>query len=122
MNYDEVYGGENAQTGESGGLFCPGCGQDYGLHHHGVKLVARNEDGPGTLVVVEALDQHVPNIRTKADIGPEESVGRRHHLDVYFWCENCAAQQVLRLVQHKGTTYLQWHFPKGTRPEHGSDE
>lgn len=91
-------------------LLCPTCGEPY-LHHTGVRIASRHgEDCPEGMVV--SFDQSSLEVGVRSSIA-DDFAGRRDQVDIDFWCENCpiANAPVLRLLQHKGETHLQWIDP-----------
>ena len=84
-------------------LLCPNCGSMY-LHHEAVQVFKRDrEDGPGTVATITDL---VLTQRANADVLP----GRRDSLDIVFSCEECPRFPVLRIMQHKGRTLMEWRY------------
>ncbi len=90
--------------GDLHNLLCPRCGA-YNLHQGKVVVNPRaREDEPEYSTVVEGS-------RTYVIKDPEAHTGRRDCLAVEFSCEHCGdAVGVLRIVQHKGTTYIYWEL------------
>ena len=86
----------NANYGSE--LRCPSCGSNY-LHHEKVEIFDRGEDEEKGLHV--SVENRV--VKTDIDISGNPS-SRRHGVKVYFSCENCEAQPVLSISQHKGNT------------------
>lgn len=91
---------EQYSKGYRAELVCPLCGKSY-LHHYRVDVFERAED--------QIKDIHVSVHQGKAtfdnNLADNPSV-RRHGVSVYFHCEGCSANSVLNLVQHKGSTLV----------------
>jgi len=78
------------------------CGSEY-LHQKVVKAKWREkEDGPG--VEHTTCDRGMSNMM----VSKEDIPGRRDSMDVFFYCEECDKDHVLRLTQHKGMTLKEW--------------
>jgi hypothetical protein len=101
-------------------LLCPRCNSNN-LHHATVTVFNRREDAPEVRATTvdgdEIVSSVVPN---KTSRNPS---GRRGGITIDFWCEHCHgnADEVfpepaelfsLEILQHKGTTYLNWNVPK----------
>lgn len=96
-------GGEN----EYGNLLmCPYCGHDA-THVDAVHVLARDEDGDGTPVRVDAVTGDVTHTYPVPG-----SPGRRHRIALIGYCEDCAQIKdgggmfSIVLTQHKGGTYV----------------
>jgi len=84
-------------AGDNEVLKCPSCGTDEGyLHHHGVTVYDRHEDGPVTVTTVNG------------GAAGENPSSRRDGIAIRFTCELCPAELELTIAQHKGRTYLVW--------------
>lgn len=92
--------GTNYGQGEYA-LLCPSCGGEC-LHHDRIDVYEplKEDADAGQHVTVEQHDTHV-----SADLTGNPS-RRRNGVTIRFWCETCQARPVLRLAQHKGTTYV----------------
>lgn len=78
------------------------CGSEY-LHQQKVWTQWRDkEDGPG--VEHSSCRRGTSTMRRDAD----DIHGRRDAMYIKFYCEHCDKDHVLRIHQHKGTTYLKW--------------
>jgi hypothetical protein len=101
-------------------LLCPVCNANN-LHHDSVSVYHRREDEEAVRVTTvdgsELVSSVVPN---KTSGNPS---GRRDGVVISFWCEHCHANADedfpdhpalfhLEILQHKGTTYLNWKTPK----------
>lgn len=94
-------------------LVCPGCGA-HCLHHGNVRVFQRlHEDGEAVLTAISGkrtepkFDDHptpVPPTRLLVNVAP----GRRGSIEIEFACETCELRPVLRMSQHKGSTYFEW--------------
>jgi hypothetical protein len=87
-------------------ISCPNCGDAY-LRSGAVRIRERsvNEDGPGHELTVE----HGVVQREELPADHPRWRGRRQDVAIAFECENCdASPLILRLVQHKGVTFLHW--------------
>lgn len=86
-------------------LRCPGCQDQYSCLHQSVtRLWERDaEDADGTVIEVRGSRDfsiwHAPSVLIP---------GRRNSLEIEFWCEMCERKPVLRIGQHKGSTYIEW--------------
>ena len=84
-------------------LCCPACGGAF-LHHETVEVFERGEDAKhGLHVTVNG------NVTVDTNMAGNPSM-RRYGLLVRFGCENCNAQPVLSIVQHKGNTFIEMTF------------
>jgi hypothetical protein len=78
-------------------LKCPRCGTDEGyLHHGGVTVYSREEDGPVTVTTING------------GAAGENPSARRDGIAIRFTCELCPAELELTIAQHKGHTHLMW--------------
>lgn len=95
------------------GLNCPNCGGSN-LHHGEVRVLTRqggSEDRDG-------IEVRTDNGRVSmAPVAAEQMLGRRHSLEIAFWCELCPAHLWLQIMQHKGSTYLEWIAGENSRDE-----
>ena len=84
-------------------LKCPSCDWSN-LHHVSVEVFDRAvEDAlEGVHVRVEGTRVVVSNDQT----GNPSS--RRDGLLIRFTCETCEATPILQMIQHKGSTYMEW--------------
>ena len=89
--YHEGYGAD---------LECPSC-KGNNLHHEKVEIFERGEDQPTGLHVSVENGKSI----TDTDLTGNPS-NRRHGLSIHFSCEHCEAKPVLTVVQHKGSTYV----------------
>jgi hypothetical protein len=90
-------------------LTCPDCGFNN-LHQTVVKVFNRSEDQDGVLTTVE-----VDGSASVKPVKAQDIPGRRDALNIEFWCEHCttsAPPKVLRIMQHKGSTLVEWTHPK----------
>lgn len=91
---------ESYEKGFGAELLCPSCGSNY-LHHGRVEVFECGEDAKHGVHVV------VTDGRAEFDTSLEGNPSRRRHgLKIHFWCENCKAEPVLSISQHKGNTYV----------------
>jgi hypothetical protein len=81
-------------------LKCPSCGFNY-LHHDRVEIFECGEDAEEG-IHVDVTEGKV--LIDKKLLGNPSS--RRHGLKVHFWCEGCSAKPIMRILQHKGNTYI----------------
>lgn len=97
-------------------LLCPRCECGY-LHHDGVLIWHREEDQEtGTLVV---------SVPSQTKIFEEASMKgcpspRRDAVTIQFWCEQCLYYSMLDIIQHKGSTYLEWGLTDDQKDAPGS--
>jgi hypothetical protein len=89
-------------------LCCPSCGSDY-LHHGDVTIFERVEDPPGARVTTVSAS----GCLTRMTDGKGNPSSRRDGLTIQFWCEGCSSRPVLRIAQHKGSTFLDWEVEPG---------
>jgi hypothetical protein len=75
-------------------LACPSCHKEC-LHQYIVATLRLTEVSTRDTIVTEAVRD-------------ENDHGRRHGCFIHFWCESCARNPVLRIMQHKGSTFLEW--------------
>jgi hypothetical protein len=76
---------------------CPCCRATDGyLHHHGVTVYSREEDGVATVTTING------------GIAGENPSDRRDGIAIRFTCELCPADIELTIAQHKGHTLLAW--------------
>eukprot|EP01083_Nonionella_stella_P178178 628734_1 len=89
--------------GNSKALNCPKCDSVH-LHQRTVTVFIRDkEDGAGTKTTV--------NHCTKTErVSSTEIPKRRDCLKIAFHCEDCGDIGNLMIIQHKGSTYLQWEL------------
>lgn len=102
---------ENVKTAQIGGqyqenaLCCPKCGGEN-LHQVKVESIFRQKnDGVAVIHTSDNVDirnREWKNIHVDSDV-----------LYIYFTCEGCNWEEnkppyVLRIAQHKGTTYVDW--------------
>jgi hypothetical protein len=83
-------------------LKCPSCGESN-LHHERVEVFYRIEDAPtGSRAVVDA-----GKVSMDTDITGNPSE-RRDGLSIHFRCEHCPAKPIFHVLQHKGSTYVEF--------------
>jgi hypothetical protein len=101
-------------------LLCPVCKSDN-LHHESVEVYHRVEDGSNVRVTSVTGDEFSSSIMPEKMSGNPSS--RRGGIAVAFWCEQCHGEIngnvpyyydmfLLQVIQHKGTTFLNWTVPK----------
>lgn len=92
-------------------LCCPACAAPADLHHMVIAIYQRGdgcfaEDCAGTETVLQGdrLTQRW------LDADAPEFVGRRNHVALSFYCEQCgdSVRHVLIIQQHKGRTLVYW--------------
>lgn len=101
---------DNVGVGYGTTLLCPRCGEGW-LHHGKVEVYERHGEDSNEGLAVTINSEVV--VRTSMTGNPSL---RRNGLRIYFSCEICeddgdgnlAPPMVMSLVQHKGTTYLEW--------------
>lgn len=94
---------------EMGGLtLCPDCGGNN-LHHGKVEVFTRDAEDSDVGIHV-STDGAKATIDGCLDDNPSR---RRDGLNVHFWCENCRSHPILSIVQHKGSTYIQFKTLRG---------
>jgi hypothetical protein len=83
-------------------LKCPSCDWNN-LHHVSVEIFEREEDASaGVHVQVEGK-----RVWVDADLTDNPSA-RRDGMLIRFTCETCNATPTLQMLQHKGSTYMEW--------------
>jgi hypothetical protein len=91
------------------GLICPNCGENF-LHHEKVEVFARRQeagdlgDGGGVHVTVENGQALISKNMT------ENPSPRRDGISIEFSCENCPHRSRMTIIQHKGSTYLEFEL------------
>ena len=88
---------------------CNDCG-GVCLHHFRTEVYNRaSEDTPfGTLSVVDdAPPENLMNVKHQAAFSNNPSP-RRNGIRIFFYCECCPKVSVLDIIQHKGSTYIEW--------------
>ncbi len=91
---------EQYEDGFGSVLECPSCNGSY-LYHGKVEIFERAPDSDAGIHVSVADGTHfVDNDLTG---NPSD---RRHGLCIHFTCENCSAQPILTIAQHKGNTWV----------------
>jgi len=89
--------------GEEDTLLCPNCGGNF-LHQEAVRIMNRDSEDKDGMMVEVGTNSEVSIRRIKsADID-----GRRDVLRIRFSCEGCIGEKILRIMQHKGTTLIEW--------------
>ena len=83
-------------------LHCPVCGSPH-LHQHTVGIYNRCEDET-TGTHVEVSGNSVVVDRNLAG----NPSGRRQGLSIAFECEECGADSILNVYQHKGHSLMNW--------------
>jgi hypothetical protein len=91
-----------AEDGEN--LCCPWCNEPNGIHLDAVVMGARlrGDDFDGMTVEVNNRGEITNRFVLESDMP-----GRRHYVDLRFWCEFCDAGTI-RLLQHKGQTHVSY--------------
>lgn len=83
-------------------LQCPSCKGHY-LHQVRAEVFDRSEDA--------AIGHHVTVTSTGVQVDHSQAnnpSARRDGIRISFDCELCEAKPVLTVVQHKGTTLVEW--------------
>ncbi len=84
-------------------LCCPKC-RGENLHQEQTQVFIRpTEDGPVQVITTSAWG----DVLDSPDTDSENPSLRRDGLVIYFYCENCSHKPVLKIYQHKGTTYIE---------------
>lgn len=106
------------QQWHSNELMCPVC-ENNNLHHGAVVVYSRNEDGTQVRVTCVDGQEVATSLENSAEV--ENPSSRRGAISILFSCEHCHAGEDghdqwrhhrLDVVQHKGTTYLNWSVSK----------
>jgi hypothetical protein len=87
-----------------GALKCPECGEITDMHHGAVSVHSRTRGDDSDVVVTD-----VGNGGVRLSLLPAgtETHGRRSALLIKFSCD-CGHASVLRIMQHKGMTFVGW--------------
>lgn len=93
----------NAGFTHSDSITCPQCGGAY-LHHGEVVVY----DRAGEDATTGSITSNETGQKKDAYMGRNQSP-RRGGLTIKFDCEECDAEPILAIVQHKGSTYVYWH-------------
>lgn len=96
------------------GLGCPHCG-NFNLHQYRVSTFFRYGEDSTTGLAVTALGfdraidaaQNPPSLEVTSSMAKNPSP-RRDGLQIWFSCEHGCDDPVLEIIQHKGTTFVQW--------------
>jgi hypothetical protein len=97
-------------------LPCPGCGESN-LHHEVVATyTGSSEDSPGS-----QLTEVSNRGTTVTEVSRPAHQGRRNACLIHFRCEGCGRNPVLRIMQHKGSTFLEWMPERFERRPHPGD-
>jgi len=100
----------DARLRDRGLLACPVCDGDY-LHHGRVNVFMRPaEDRDGLKVTVDKSRFSFNRAADWQVARAEEFPGRRDHIEIQMWCEDCGDEEgrTLIIIQHKGCTYIRW--------------
>ena len=81
-------------------LKCPSCNSNA-LHHEKVEVFDREDDETEGLHVVVSDGK----VTTDSNLAGNPS-RRRNGLSISFWCEDCNVKPVMEIVQHKGSTFI----------------
>jgi len=87
-------------------LLCPQCNDEH-LHHGEVRVLTRPNSSEDNTAIQFSLHK-APKI-----IPQQDAPGRRNSLEIDFYCESCSCENAdqpytLRIVQHKGSTLINW--------------
>lgn len=88
------------QTGYGTEIACPSCGSEN-LHQYKVNVFNRKEDAKEGLTVI--IENFSVNQNTSMNDNPSP---RRQGITVDLWCEECDANSVISIIQHKGVTFF----------------
>ena len=100
--YPQSDGNKFARFTEYDALQCPECSEGN-LHQSSVIVLVRpnGEDR-------EALAVYVDGECGSTHSAPHEGDARRQSIRIHFDCEMCGHVGQLRIIQHKGSTYMEW--------------
>ena len=87
-------------------LLCPCCKEGH-LHHTRVEIYSRKEDASSGLLVDQSLEPSQINITPNGSMEDNPSP-RRGGIRITFDCECCPKTSRLIVVQHKGSTFVEW--------------
>ena len=96
---------KNVKIENGNELACPACGSTN-LHHGSAEHISvfmesLHKDGK-TLLVREDLEVF------EWPVVPTNYYGRRDAIRIHFYCEGCPKKSALEILQHKGTTFIEW--------------
>jgi hypothetical protein len=89
-------------------LACPNCREDSGLHHTEIEIFNRKkqDSNKGAYVYSDYMTTVISDDVSTMDGNPST---RRDGIRIKFFCEFCDDLEfILTIVQHKGTTYMQF--------------
>jgi len=85
-------------------ICCPICGSGY-LHQKSLESWFRNEGDQNANHVLTSING------TFVDNSNERNPSNyRDGILIRFWCEECSAEPILAIIQHKGSTYIDLHL------------
>lgn len=95
----------DALTATDGGILrCPKCSGEF-LHHGTVDVGPRpREDEPAPRMIVRSDGSYFTVVRSNY------YRGRRDEVVIDFTCEDCEQVGRLAIIQHKGSTYINWEL------------
>lgn len=92
------FGNRDGELGSE--LKCPNCGSSH-LHQKIIDVYERPEDARTGLHVQVKDNKAITDANMEANPSP-----RRQGMLIQFSCEKCPTMPVLKIFQHKGTTYM----------------
>lgn len=94
----------SASYPEAEPLQCPTCRTGC-LHQYVVATYFGSDEDSSELRLTEVSQGDTTVTEALRD---DQQHGRRDACFIHFWCENCSRNPVLRIIQHKGSTFLEW--------------
>lgn len=93
-------------------LLCPHC-DNGNLHHIRTEVYVRGEEDAnyGTMLIADD-NSRWNNVKFESSFSNNPST-RRNGIRVFFVCEHCPELSVLDIIQHKGSTYIEWETRNG---------
>ena len=93
---------------------CNNCG-GFCLHHFRTEVYNRDSEDEcfGTMSITDdAPPECVKDMKFETSFSNNPSP-RRNGIRIYFYCEWCPKVSVLDIIQHKGSTYIEWESDNG---------
>lgn len=93
-------------------LLCPQCGHDH-MHHSSVLVWHREDDAETGTFVLSNEDETFTFSNWDMKDCPSK---RRGAVGILLQCEECWGESLLRIIQHKGVSYLEWEVLRKYEP------
>jgi hypothetical protein len=88
-------------------LQCPHCSGDN-LHHGDVSVFTRAEDDEMVMATHVMGSPQVTMTSRIKNADSQNPSSRRHGMVIEFECETCDNRPKLAIIQHKGSTIMEW--------------